>query len=83
MKHRLTLTVDGEVILAAKRHARARGVSLSSLVEQGLREVVDEVYHRTFFDGEHAPSFAARWRGRLRAADGDDPRHEALARKYL
>jgi hypothetical protein len=48
-------------------------VSLSSLVEQGLREVVDE----------GAPSFAARWRGRLQPADGDDPRHAALARKYL
>ena len=73
MKHRLTLTVDPEVILQAKRHARARGVSLSSLVEQGLRDVVDE----------GAPSFAARWRGRLQPADGDDPRHAALARKYL
>ena len=73
MKHRLTLTVDAEIILQAKRHARARGVSLSSLVEQGLRGVVDE----------DAPSFAARWRGRLRPADGDDPRYEALARKYL
>ncbi len=73
MKNKLTLTVDAEVILAAKRHARARGVSLSSLVERGLREVVDE----------GAPSFAARWRGRLLAADHHDPRYEALARKYL
>ena len=73
MKSKLTLTVDAEVILQAKRHARARGVSLSSLVEQGLREVVDE----------GAPSFAARWRGRLQAADRDDPRYQALARKYL
>ena len=73
MKNKLTLTVDSEVILAAKRHARASGVSLSSLVERGLREVVDE----------GAPSFAVRWRGRLQAADRDDPRYEALACKYL
>ena len=73
MKNKLTLTVDAEVILAAKRHARARGVSLSSLVERGLREIVDE----------GAPSFAARWRGQLQAADHDSPRFQALARKYL
>ena len=73
MKNKLTLTVDAEVILAAKRHARASGVSLSSLVERGLREVV--------YEG--APSFAARWRGQLQAADHDDPRFQALARKYL
>ena len=53
----------------AKRYARARGVSLSSLVEQSLREVA----------GKPAPSFAARWRGRFRPAERD----EALSEKYL
>ena len=38
-KKRLTVNVDAELIPAAKRHARERGVSLSSLVEQSLREL--------------------------------------------
>ena len=37
MKQKLTITVDAELISTAKRYARYRGVSLSSLVEQSLR----------------------------------------------
>ncbi|MDE2796645.1 MAG: DUF6364 family protein [Gemmatimonadota bacterium] len=73
MKQKLTLTVDPEVVVAAKRYARSRGVSLSALIERRLREEM--------IVGE--PSFASRWRGRFRPADRDDPRYEALARKYL
>ena len=42
MKKRLTVNVDAELIASAKRHARDRGVSLSSLVEQSLRELSGE-----------------------------------------
>ena len=74
MKQKLTITVDAELVPLAKRYARSRGVSLSALVEQSLREVA----------GDHVPSFASRWRGRFRAAErDDDPRYAALARKYL
>ena len=73
MKQKLTVTVDPEVVVAAKRYARSRGVSLSALIERRLREEM--------IAGE--PSFASRWRGRFRPADRDDPRYEALARKYL
>ena len=73
MKRKLTMTVDAEVLPMAKRYARSLGVSLSSLIDQSLREVA----------GEHAPSFASRWRGQLKAALRDDPRYDALARKYL
>lgn len=74
MKQKLTITVDAEVLPVAKRYARSRGVSLSSLVEQSLREMARE----------DAPSFASRWRGKFRAAEReDDPRYEALAKKYL
>ena len=74
MKQKLTITVDSELLPIAKRYARSRGVSLSSLIEQSLREVA----------GEHAPSFASRWRGKFRAAErDDDPRYDALAKKYL
>lgn len=73
MKQKLTVTVEAEVIPMAKRYARSRGMSLSSLIEQFLKEAV----------GEGKPSFASRWRGRLKPADRSDPRYEALARKYL
>ena len=73
MKQKLTITVDAELLPIAKRYARSRGVSLSSLIEQSLREVA----------GAYMPSFASRWRGKFRAAERDDPRYDALARKYL
>ena len=74
MKQKLTITVDAEVLPVAKRYARSRGVSLSSLVEQSLREMTSE----------ETPSFSSRWRGKFRAAGReDDPRYEALAKKYL
>lgn len=73
MKQKLTVTVDAGLLPRAKRYARAHGVSLSSLVEQSLREVA----------GKEVPSFASRWRGRFRPAERDDPRYDALAKKYL
>lgn len=74
MKQKLTITVDAELLPIAKRYARSRGVSLSSLIEQSLREVA----------GEDAMSFASRWKGKFRAAGrDDDPRYDALAKKYL
>ena len=74
MKQNLTITVDAEVLSVAKRYARSRGVSLSSLVEQSLRKMVEE----------DEPTFASRWRGKFRAAPRvDEPRYDALAKKYL
>ena len=73
MKQKLTITVDGELVPKAKRYARSRGVSLSSLIETELRDLVS---------GE-APSFASRWRGVFEPAVRKDSRYEALAKKYL
>ena len=73
MKKKLTITVDEELLPRAKRHARSRGVSLSSLIEASLREIA----------AEDTPTFASRWRGRFEAAERDDERYRALARKYL
>ena len=73
MKRKLTISVDAELIRRAKHHAAARGVSLSSLVETSLRELVRE--------GD--PSFASRWRGKFKEARRDDLRYKALARKLL
>ena len=73
MKRKLTVTVDAEVLPLAKRYARSRGVSLSSVVEQSLWAAVRE----------DSPSFSSRWRGRFLPSDRDDPRYAALAEKYL
>ena len=73
-KQKLTITVDADLLPLAKRYARFRGVSLSSLIEQFLRKVA----------GEDTPSFASRWRGKFRAAEReDDPRYDALSGRYL
>ena len=73
MKTKLTLTIDADLLPRAKRYARARGVSLSSLVEDALRGMA----------AEEATSFVDRWRGRFEAASRDDERFRALAEKYL
>ena len=77
MKSKLTITVDADLIPAAKRYARSRGVSLSSLVEQALREAT----------GESEQTFADKWRGKFALAPEDyptdDPRFDYLVRKYL
>ena len=73
MKHKLTVTVDEELIPVAKRYARSKGVSLSALIEEALREATSR----------QEPSFAARWRGRFRLEDRPgDHRYEYLVKKY-
>lgn len=73
MKTKLTITIDRDVLPKAKRYARARGVSLSSLIEGALRELSEP----------DRPSFALKWRGRFVPAERDDERYRALAEKYL
>ena len=73
MKKKLTITVDEELIPLAKRYARSRGLSLSLVIEQSLREVTRQ----------EKPSFSSRWRGKFRPSERDDPRYQTLARKYL
>ncbi len=79
MKSKLTITVDSDLIPAAKLYARSRGVSLSSVIEQALREAT----------GETEPSFMEYWRERFAETrktppePGTDPRYDALVRKHL
>jgi post-segregation antitoxin (ccd killing protein) len=73
MKTKLTITIDSDLLPRAKRHARAKGVSLSAIIESALRAVSEE----------ETPSFVQRWRGAFVAADRQDERYRALARKYL
>ena len=73
MKRKPPITVDDALVHEAKRFARSRGLSLSSLIETSLRETLSD----------DAPSFATRWRGHFRPAQRDEPSYDALARKYL
>ena len=72
MKKKLTITVDADLLPRAKRYARARGVSLSSLIESSLRELA----------AEEETSFAQRWSGTFELARRDDARYAALLEKY-
>ena len=74
MKKKLTITINSELIPAAKRYARQHGISLSALIEQYLMKTTD---------GEQE-SFASRWRGKFRPAEKDgDPRYDFLKMKYF
>jgi post-segregation antitoxin (ccd killing protein) len=72
MKTKLTITVDRDLLPLAKRHARARGVSLSSLIEDALRGMAEGA----------GPPFSERWRGAFQPADRDDERYRALMEKH-
>ncbi|MDQ3698974.1 MAG: type II toxin-antitoxin system CcdA family antitoxin [Gemmatimonadota bacterium] len=74
MKTKLTLSIDSDLLPKAKRYARARGVSVSELVESAMRQLADEQVEETF---------AQRWRGKFAPANRDDDRYGALAKKYL
>ena len=79
MKSKLTITIDSELVPAAKRYARSRGVSLSAVIEQALREATEK----------NEPPFMEYWRERFAKSrkappePGTDPRYDYLARKYL
>lgn len=64
--------MDRDLLPRAKRYARSRGVSLSSLIEDALRELAEA----------EGPSFVERWQGRFVPAEKDDARYRALMDKY-
>lgn len=73
MKAKLTVTIDRDLIPRAKRYARRRGVSLSSLIEAALEDLTGP---------DDAVSFVDRWRGSMSLSDRDDERYRALVDKY-
>jgi len=72
MRRKVTLTVDEEVLPRAKAEARRRGVSLSRMVEEMLREATPG----------GGPSFSEEWRGRLHLDAPDDVRARSLLERY-
>ena len=74
MKHKLTITVDADLLPVARQYAAAKGISLSALIEHALRELTIK----------EAPTFAAKWRGKFQVTERvDNGRYDALADKYL
>lgn len=74
MKTKLTVTIDRDLLPIAKRYARARGVSLSELIENSMRQLSTR---------EHDSTFSSRWRGKFVPSDHKDERYKALSKKYL
>jgi hypothetical protein len=73
---KLTLSVDGDVIEAAKAYASERGTSVSRLVEGFLSAVSTEGHPSA------APPVLARLRGSMKDVSPED-HHEHRATKYL
>ena len=73
---KLTLSVDERVIERAKRYARARGTSVSGLVEQML-----DLAASSSGQPDIAPPVLSRLRGSLKGVARTDY-HRYLERKY-
>ena len=77
MKTRLTLTIEPEVSHRAKAVARAKGTSLSGLVESLLARETG------FQKAPKKITFAKKWAGRLQLLDGlEDTRSRFLKERY-
>ena len=72
LKTKLNLTIDKELVPRSKAFARAKGKSVSQLVEDLLRITINN-NTRTFSD---------RWRGSLKIAAKTDPRYLTLKDRY-
>jgi hypothetical protein len=72
MKTKLTLTIEQSVVAEAKRHAAARGTSLSRVVEMALQEKTRD----------DRPRFGDKWRGRFEPARRRSARYKALVKRY-
>ena len=81
MKLRHTFTLAPDVASRAKHYAKGKGVSLSSLVEELLREKTQpEVSGKVPSGGPE--TFSRRWMGKGIVSDKDEPRLGKLRKKY-
>lgn len=79
MRERISLTMDPRVTLRAKQLAKARGTSLSRMVENYLKK---ETGTERADANRKGPSFSQRWKGSGTLRSGDDPRLKRLLEKY-
>lgn len=75
MKKKLTLTIEGGLLPKIKLIAITNGTSLSTLVEEKFKEVIQE----------NELSFAGKWKGKFKLESGNEKeaRRKYLAKKYL
>lgn len=73
MKTKLTLTIDKELVPRFKKYARRKGISVSKLVENSLREL-------TIDDSK---PFTVKWKGKFKARKRTEPRYKKLEKRYL
>ncbi len=81
MKQRQTFTLSPEVSNRAKQYARRKGRSLSSLVEELLREKTG-VPAISNGSGSESRSFSQRWAGKGTVSTRNDERSRRLRGKY-
>lgn len=80
MRERVSLTLDLRVTLRAKQLAKARGTSLSRMVENLLKKETG----MELADGKSkGPSFSERWAGKVKLKEGEEPRRKYLIAKYV
>jgi len=73
MKVKLTLTIDETLIPTAKRYAETKGISLSQVVENSLKQMA----LRT-----SSARFGRKWMGAFETSRKDSPRYRLLAKRY-
>ena len=72
MKTKLTLTISEELIPYIKKVARIKGSSVSRLVENSLRKIVEE----------NDLTFSEKWRGKFTTTVARNTRHEYLSKRH-
>lgn len=73
MKTKLNLTIDENLVPKSKRYAKTKGLSVSQLVENMLREVTQKQEN----------SFSQKWRGKFKAVEKEEMRYKKLKERYL
>ena len=73
MKTKLTLTIDKELVPRFKKYARKKGISVSKLVENSLRELtIDDT-----------TVFTKKWKGKFKTEKREESRYKKLEKRYL
>jgi hypothetical protein len=73
MKTKLTLSIDKNLIPKSKAYARKFGKSVSQLVEDLLKDKINQ--------GE--TNFSSKWRGKFELDPRDESRFKKLSDRYL
>jgi hypothetical protein len=76
MKNRVTLTIDPEIAVRARKIAHSRRTSVSALIEDLIRN--------TPLSGAQEQRFVEKWAGkfRVRKSDKADPKLDHLKKRY-